>query len=217
MFRLLASILFLILFTFSVYARDDFGFVLGGYSKNIAKDIHDNLGTVYNKDQKDNSNLLGFGYGSYLENIPQSYRLSLEVEFAWVWGAKIKYLDGSTLAPSTKSTLINLMYEKHINDQFYVKLGGGIGSSLTEVETNYNDGTNTFKGTKNNSMKFSYMYTAGLGMDLGKNNFIDLLYRHQNNGKVLGGSGTTNTGSAYSSDIFDNIVNSYIIQYRFKY
>ena len=66
--KLLISILFLILFTFSAYAqqKDEYMYIVGGYAKNIAENVHDKVATSYaSNDQKDDANFLGFGYGMY--------------------------------------------------------------------------------------------------------------------------------------------------------
>ena len=112
--------------------------------------------------------------------------------------------------------MLNLIYSKFLSDKNLLKVGGGLGFSLTKVETDYDDGSTTFSGENDNDGKFSYNLSLGIGRKLENNNIIDLSFRYSHFGAVEGASGAANTGATYYADKFDNVYKGLLLTYKFS-
>ena len=224
MFKLLTSIAFLILFTFTAFAqqkeRVEYVSILAGYNTQTAEKLHDSTGTTtFNNDPDDNGSLIGFGYAVVLDSVSKEYRFITESEFTYNFGAKPSIITGFnvTVETTTKSLMQNFYYDKYINDKLFLRLGAGLGMSRSTVETDFSGESVTFKGEYENNLKFAYQGLAGIGMDINEKTLISLVYKHSNHGEIRGASGSQSDGSAYLADEFDHVYDTFLIQVSFKY
>ena len=190
-----------IVFLGNVKAEDYSGFLVG-YTKNIAEDPHDSVGSTYKNDPEENGLVIGYFFGQ------KSDGTAIEGEVSYYTEVSQNLTTGLDVDVSTLTSMLNLLATPG-DGEFYGILGGGIGIGYTMVDTNFESGSTTFSG-ENETLQFGYQLMAGFG----SGNY-EVLLKRANFGEVKGASGKTSAGATYVADEFDNIYNSLVFKIKY--
>ena len=181
---------------------EEYSFGSIGYTKHIAKDVHDSQGSTYYNDPEENGLVIGFGFGSKDDGFGS------DVEINYYPEVSNKITAGTDANVSTLSLISNFYFMPDVGGSSLM-IGGGIGTALTTVDTSYSSGGVTFNGEESN---FTFAFQALIGWDLGE---MQIVYKISNFGEVKGGSGTASNSATYYADEFDNKYQSIDIRFPF--
>ena len=194
-------IFILVLLCFSANA-EEYSFGSIGYTKHIAKDVHDSQGSTYYNDPEENGLVIGFGLGSKEDGFGS------DVEINYYPEVSNKITAGTNAKVSTLSFISNFYFMPDVGGSSLM-IGGGLGAALTTVDTSYSSGGVTFDGEERN---FTPAFQGLIGWDLGE---MQIVYKISYFGEVKGGSGTASNGGTYYADQFDNNYQSINIRFSF--
>ena len=194
-------IFILVLLCFSANA-EEYSFGSIGYTKHIAKDVHDSQGSTYYNDPEENGLVIGFGFGSKEDGFGS------DVEINYYPEVSNKITTGTNAKVSTLSFISNFYFMPDVGGSSLM-IGGGLGAALTTVDTSYSSGGVTFNGEESN---FTPAFQVLIGWDLGE---MQIVYKISNFGDVKGGSGTASNSATYYADEFDNKYQSIDVRFPF--